>query len=77
MIGYQHSFCVISDVQEHNTTTVRSFFQVVLEQVKLQHPHVTRVHYFIDDCGGQYKNSYVKKKSNTKKVQHYAGLAFS
>ena len=38
--GYQHRFCVISDVQEHNTT-VWSFLQVVLEQVKLQHPHVT------------------------------------
>ena len=53
-------------MQEHNTTTVWSFLQVVLDQVKLQHPHVTKVHYFTDGCEGQYEN-----RSNFCNLCHY------
>ena len=51
------SFCINSDVPDHNTTTVWTFLEALLQQVKIQHPSVGKIHYFTDGCGGQYKNN--------------------
>lgn len=51
-----HSFCVISDHLEHNTTTVHAFQQQLINYIKEHHPSIKKLIYFSDGAASQYKN---------------------
>lgn len=52
-----HSICVISNHMKHNTNTVYAFqSESLMKFIKENLPQVTKIKYFSDGCGGQYKN---------------------
>lgn len=50
------NLCVISDCMKHDTLAVHAFINKVMPYIKEKLPFVTKLHYFSDGCGGQYKN---------------------
>jgi len=50
------SLCVISDCMQHDTVTVHTFLQAILEHIKKELPQVCHVKYFSDGAASQYKN---------------------
>ena len=50
------NLCVISDCLKHDTLAVHAFINKGMPYIKEQLPFVTKLHYFSDGCGGQYKN---------------------
>ena len=50
------NLCVISDEMKHDTLAVHAFLSKLTDQVKEKLPFITKLHYFSDGCGGQYKN---------------------
>lgn len=52
------SHCIISDSTHHTTSAVYAFQKILLDNLKAQHPSITKVHYFSDGCAGQYKNCH-------------------
>jgi hypothetical protein len=53
---HHQSYCFISDCLKHNTITVYSFQTKLIPMIHSKHPNLTKIHYFTDGCGGQYKN---------------------
>ena len=54
--GLKHrSFCILSDDLNHDVPFVYEVQRLVLDELKLKFPHITKVEYFSDGCGGQYK----------------------
>ncbi len=51
-----HSLAVISDCNVHNTVAVHTFLKPILNYVKQLCPTLTKIHYFTDGAGSQYKN---------------------
>lgn len=51
-----HSFCVISDHLEHNSTTVHAFQFQLTNYIKEHHPSINKLIYFSDGAASQYKN---------------------
>lgn len=51
-----HSFCVISDYLEHNTTAVHTFQLKLTNYIKQYHPSIKKLIYFSDGAASQYKN---------------------
>ena len=50
------SICVISDIMQHDCTTVHAFIVKALEYVKQKLPTISKVIYFSDGAASQYKN---------------------
>ena len=50
------NLCVISDCLKHDSLAVHAFIHKGMPYIKEQPPFVTKLHYFSDGCGGQYKN---------------------
>jgi hypothetical protein len=50
------SYCFISDCLKHNTVTVYSFQTKLIPMILSKYTNITKIHYFSDGCGGQYKN---------------------
>lgn len=51
-----HSFCIISDHLEHNTSTVHSFQQHLIKYIKENQSTIEKLIYFSDGAASQYKN---------------------
>ena len=49
------NLCVISDCLKHHTFAVHAFLNNGMLYIKEQLLFVTKLHYFSDGCGGQYK----------------------
>ena len=65
----EKSFCFISDDREHDTCFVYVTQQHINAFLQNEIPHITKIKYFSDGCGGQYKN--YKKKIN---LCHHKGF---
>ena len=52
----KHSICFISDDMEHDTAFVYETQKHVTNYIKDNLPLVSKIYYFSDGCGGQYKN---------------------
>ena len=52
------SYCMVSDTRVHTTATVYAFQKKLLDNIKVTHPSLAKVHYFSDGCAGQYKNRF-------------------
>ena len=52
------SHCMVSDTRQHTTATVYAFQKKLLDNIKVNHPSLAKVHYFSDGCAGQYKNRF-------------------
>lgn len=50
------SYVVISDDLQHNATTYYVFQRRIIQEIKENHPNITRVVYWSDGAGSQYKN---------------------
>ena len=50
------TICFISDDMEHDTCFVYQVQKLTSSHMKEKMPHITKVYYFSDGCGGQYKN---------------------
>ena len=50
------NLCVISDYLKHDNLAVHAFINKGMPYINEQLPFVTKLHYFSDGCGGQYKN---------------------
>ena len=49
------NLCVISDCLKHDSLVAHAFINKGMPYIKEQLPFVTKLHYFSDGCGGQYK----------------------
>ena len=50
------SLCFISDDNTHDTAFVYQVQKMMIDHIHTVLPHVTKILYFSDGCGGQYKN---------------------
>ena len=50
------SLCFISDDNTHDTAFVYQVQKMMIDHIRTVLPHVTKILYFSDGCGGQYKN---------------------
>ena len=50
-----HSLCYISD-NSHDTNFVYQIQNMLVAYLEEKHPHIKKIFYFSDGCGGQYKN---------------------
>ena len=51
-----YSLCFISNDNTHDTSFVHQIQKMLVDFVKEKLPHVTKIFYISDGCGGQYKN---------------------
>ena len=53
----QHDFlCLLSDANNHYTSFWYQFQTMLVDYLKANHPHIKKLIYFSDGCGGQYKH---------------------
>ena len=50
------SLCVLSDDIKHDTPFVHKCLELTADHIKAKYPHIKKIQYFTDGCGGQYKN---------------------
>ena len=53
-----NTYCFLSPCTKHNTTTFYTFLKTLIPTIITNHPKISKIHYFTDGCGGQYKNLY-------------------
>ena len=50
------SICFISDDNTHDTCFVHKIQSLLIDYIKQHLPHIDKIYYVSDGCGGQYKN---------------------
>lgn len=52
------SFCFFSESINQNTVMTHTFISKLISYLKVRFLNLSKIHYFIDGCAGQYKNKY-------------------